>query len=111
MKYDYNPERVEKEQLGQAIERFKQRNQRLSEVMNNGDAGCVDMETWDKYNGFRNDNLLAITALEQMKPKYPCEYCELEQTEHIYAYGMNSRKISVQYCPNCGRKLKGESNE
>lgn len=38
--------------------------------------------------------------------KEPCEYCELEPTEKIYAYGMSSKKIPVNYCPNCSRKLR-----
>lgn len=52
------------EEIKRAIERFEQRNKRLHEVQDNGDAGCVDMETWDKYQMFIEDNDLAIKSLQ-----------------------------------------------
>ena len=54
-------------------------------------------------------------ADEFMPPKNwcgeePCEWCELEDTEKIYSYGMNFKKIEVKFCPNCGRPLRKESD-
>jgi len=36
----------------------------------------------------------------------PCEYCDLEPSEKIYAYGMCFKKIKVDFCPSCGRDLR-----
>lgn len=57
------------EEVAEAIKRFEKRNNRLKEVQDNGDAGCVDIETWEKYQGFIEDNNLAITALQAYQPK------------------------------------------
>ena len=59
------------EEVAEAIERFEKRNNKLKEVQDNGDAGCVDIETWEKYQGFIEDNNLAITALQAYQPKPP----------------------------------------
>lgn len=53
------------EEVTEAIKRFEKRNSKLKEVQDNGDAGCVDIETWEKYQGFIEDNNLAITALKE----------------------------------------------
>jgi phage baseplate assembly protein W len=57
------------DEVAEAIKRFEKRNNKLKEVQDNGDAGCVDIETWEKYQGFIEDNNLAITALKEYKPK------------------------------------------
>lgn len=50
----------------------------------------------------------AQEAIPQILNKGACEFCELEPTEKIYAYGMKFNKIPVSYCPNCGRRILGE---
>lgn len=55
---------VKSEDVTEVIKRFEKRNNRLKEVQDNGDAGCVDIETWEKYQSFIEDNNLAITALQ-----------------------------------------------
>lgn len=59
---------VKSEEVAEATKRFEKRNNKLKEVQDNGDAGCVDIETWEKYQGFLEDNNLAITALQAYQP-------------------------------------------
>lgn len=73
--------------VAEAIERFEKRNERLRQVQDNGDAGCVDIETWERYQQFVEDNDLAITALRQyQKPTDEAVQRAIDQLERDKRY-------------------------
>lgn len=83
--------------------------QEAIEWLNQIKANALNMLDWendsDLLGGYKADIKVIETILQQMN-KEPCEYCELEPTEKIYAYGMAFKKMPTNYCPNCGRKLR-----
>lgn len=78
-----------------------------------GDCPCCDTisgcqlgeveESFDKIPA--NCPIVAISKTETTA----CEWCELEPSEKIFAYGMGFRKMPLNYCPNCGRRLEGKA--
>lgn len=48
---------------------------------------------------------LAIEALKQYQEPKPCEYCKDTETETIFAYYKCHDKMTVSFCPNCGKFL------
>ena len=115
---------VKSEEVAEAIKRFEKRNHKLKEVQDNGDAGCVDIETWEKYQGFIKDNDIAITVLKDYQSTVSktettsCEWCksfdrfEFNPIDHDGncipdEYCMVQSGLAA-YCPNCGRKLQEE---
>ena len=63
-------------------------------------ASYMDSET--KQTVIEALNSVAISKTETTS----CEWCELEPSEKIFAYGMGFRKMPLNYCPNCGRRLE-----
>ena len=98
---------VKSEEVESAIERFQKRSNNARAIQDNGDFGCVDMETWEKYQGIIEDCDLAITALQACQTKEPCDYCKSGiDTVSLMDSDMVMRFVSqVNYCPNCGQAI------
>ena len=57
-----------------------------------------------------------VATPESLRPKGRCKFCEdLDWMQDIVCYvphdNGNSTDIPVKYCPNCGAKMEGGSNE
>lgn len=84
-------------------EKYNKLRDNLEGLVFHAQENCCNQERWIDIEDTRNTLMDLIDKEEDMQD--PCEYCELEPSEHIYAYAMNSKKIEVKYCPNCGRKI------
>jgi hypothetical protein len=89
-------------------------------MLNNSKEAELWEDDEDILSEYRNDvelHLVAIEALEQMKPEEPCETDIGEEDEPCRYCGeflaAGFKKRSYEYCPYCGRNLycfvKGES--
>jgi rubrerythrin len=64
----------------------------------------------DKWQNYKNIYDLAILALQQYKPKEPCEWCANGFDKLVvFMTGYEcTNEITPKFCPNCGNKIEGE---
>lgn len=75
----------------------------------NNDSQYAHQEFIREYRDeLRSAEKTVLAALRQHRKPEPCEWCDLEPSEQIFAYGMAFRRIPVNFCPSCGRQLGGD---
>jgi len=65
--------------IEQAIKELERGNKNIKEIQENGDFGCVDIETWEKYQRRYERNELCIEALREKQERENPKPLSLEE--------------------------------